>query len=217
MILKKNKKTRIKFPCVNEESYRWAWHKSGPIGVIVQFCRNIKYQRERAIYGYSKYDLYDIQHWFTNVVPNMLEEYRDNRVGSPGILGENYVNEQGCYVNDTCHEEWTKILNEMIFLFREADEEKCTRKNPYEDEYTKALDEFTERYGLLGIKLMTEEEKEKAKNGKGYVVHGMDELPEYADIQKKYMEANRLLEEYREECKNKAFELFSKWFYSLWD
>ena len=47
--------------------------------------------------------------------------------------------------------------------------------------------------------------------------HGMRELPEYKELCKRYDEEEKKLEQYREECKNKAFDLFSEWFYSLWD
>ena len=47
--------------------------------------------------------------------------------------------------------------------------------------------------------------------------HGMRELPEYKELCKRYDEEEKKLEQYREECKNKAFDLFSKWFYDLWD
>ena len=82
-----------------------------------------------------------------------MDLYRDNRHGSPGYLGENYKNKDGILVNDTCHEEWDKILDRMIFLWRELDENTCTKKNPYEDEYMKASEEFDNKYGLLGEKL----------------------------------------------------------------
>ena len=40
---------------------------------------------------------------------------------------------------------------------------------------------------------------------------------EYKDIEEKYYEEEKALSQYREDCKNEALELFSKWFYSLWD
>lgn len=45
----------------------------------------------------------------------------------------------------------------------------------------------------------------------------MADVPEFADIDKRYYDENREIEEYRHECKDKAFELFSKWFWNLWD
>ena len=76
---------------------------------------------------------------FLDVVPDMLEKYKKNCTGSPGILGENYQNEEGFLVNDTCHGEWDRILDEMISLFREADERQCRRKNPYENENMESI------------------------------------------------------------------------------
>ena len=64
----------------------------------------------------------------------MLQDLRDNRSGSLGYLGDNYTNEEGILVNDTCHTEWNKILDKMIFLWRESREETCSRKNPFEEE-----------------------------------------------------------------------------------
>lgn len=43
----------------------------------------------------------------------------------------------------------------MIFLLREASEETCTVKNPYEEENLKNHKEFTKKYGILGEKLLS--------------------------------------------------------------
>ena len=48
-------------------------------------------------------------------------------------------------VNDTCHEEWDKILERMIFLWRETDEESCSKKNPYEEEPAPEVAESTDQ------------------------------------------------------------------------
>lgn len=79
------------------------------------------------------------------------------------------------------------------------------------------FEEFTARYGFLGKELEPEEEKStNAKTG-CHTAHFASELPEYAETEEKYMAAERELEKYREQCKDEAFELFSKWFYHLWD
>ena len=148
----------------------------------------------------------------------MLQDLRDNRSGSPGYLGDNYTNEEGILVNDTCHAEWDKILDKMIFRWRESREETCSRKNPFEEEYDKAFDEFYEKYGVLGEKLQTEAElEENRKRAGGGTIHFMDELPEYKDIFEKYRAEERKLEEYREKCKNEALDMLKEYFYSLWD
>ena len=53
--------------------------------------------------------------YLQRLIPDMLQDLRDNRSGSPGYLGDNYKNEEGILVNDTCHAEWDKILDKMIF------------------------------------------------------------------------------------------------------
>ena len=48
--------------------------------------------------------------------------------------------------------------------------------NPYYDEYDKAFEEFTEKYGILGDKLRTEAELENDKKFMVRTGHFMDEL-----------------------------------------
>ncbi len=201
----------------DREPYRWYKYNKDWKGIIKQFRRDLRCCWQRITKGYCEKDLWSIHDWFLEIVPDMLEEYKKGRTGSPGVLGKNYTNEKGILVNDTCHEEWDQILDEMIFLFREADEDACTKKNPCEKEYSRAFDEFVMKYGLLGSGLRTPEEIEKDKERNVFTYHGMHELPEYKEISEQYNAEEKKLEEYREECKNKAFELFSRWFYSLWD
>ena len=148
----------------------------------------------------------------------MLEHLKNHRFGSPGYLGENYTNEDGILMNDTCHEVWDKILDRMIFLWRETDEETCSKQNPYEEEYRKALDEFRDKYGVLGKKLQTPEELEaNRKRGGGGTVHFMSELPEYKEISEKYMDEEKKLEQYRIDCKDEVMDLMREHFFALWD
>ena len=106
----------------------------------------------------------------------------------------------------------------MIFLWKETDEDTCSKRNSYEDEYMKAFGEFTDKYGLLGEKLQTEEElEENRKRGGGGTVHFMHELPEYKEISDKYHEEERNLEQYRNECKDEAMDMLKQYFFALWD
>ena len=152
------------------------------------------------------------------LIPDMLQTLKDTRKGSPGYLGENYINENGILVNDSCHEEWNCILDKMIFLWREAEEDTCSQKNSFDEEHSKAFNEFTERFGLLGNKLQTEKElEENRKRGGGGTIHFMDELPEYKEISDKYREEEKRLEEYRRNCKDEAIDMLKQYFYDLWD
>ena len=88
---------------------------------------NMKYSWQRITKGYCDKDLWNIDGWFMDIMPNMLQQFKENRNGSPSVLGSDYVNADGIRCNDTCHEEWDKILDEMIFLFKEMNEETCKR------------------------------------------------------------------------------------------
>lgn len=199
-------------PVFSKEAYRYQLRKN-VFGIPDLFFSDIRCCCQRIRYGYCYKDLWSIDDWFLSVMPDMLQEYKENRNGSPGSLGKNYTDEKGVLRNDTCHEEWDKILDQMIFLLREADEDTCSRKNPLEEEYDRIYREFEEAYGLFGEKLQTETEKNSAY----HTMHFPSELPEYAETTEKYFEEDQKLEAYRDECKNQALELFSKWFWALWD
>lgn len=172
---------------------------------------SIKYSWQRITKGYCDKDLCDIDYWFMNIIPNMLQEFKDTKQGSPAVLGEDYIDDNGISCNDTCHEEWDKILEEMIFLFREMNEETCTKKNVYEEEYDQIMREFEEKYGRFGELLETK------KNKHGRRIHSPGELPEYSAIESKYYDEEKFLNEYRNMCKDKAIAMFAKWFHALWD
>lgn len=184
---------------------------------IKHFKRCMYWSWQRVTRGYAECDKWNMYVHLQNLIPEMLQDLRDNRMGSPGYLGENYTNKEGILVNDTCHAEWNKILDHMIFLWRESNEETCKRKNPYDEEYGKAYKEFVKRYGLFGEKLQTEEElKESQKHG-SRTMHFMDEISEFKEISEKYFAEDKELEKYREQCKNEAMDLLKKHFFALWD
>ena len=179
--------------------------------------RCLKWSGQRITRGYADCDLWSKDNYLQKLLPDMLKKFKDTRHGSPAELGENYTNEQGHVVNDTCHEEWDKILDRMIFLWRETDEETCSKKNPYEEEHRKAYEEFDAKYGMLGEGLLTDEEREESKKGRGTRVHFMSELPEYKEISEKYEAAERELATYRDKCKDEAMDLMKRYFWDLWD
>lgn len=179
--------------------------KSKTIAKMKYFRKCLRWSWQRIVRGYADCDKWNMYRYLQNLIPDMLQDLRDERHGSPGYLGKNYTNEDGILVNDTCHEEWDKILDRMIYLWRESNEYTCTRKNPYEEEHHKAHEEFTEKYGLLGEKLQTEEKlEENRKRGGGGTIHFMKELPEYKEISDKYFEEERKLDEYRNKSKDES-------------
>lgn len=192
--------------------------KSKILAKIKHFFKCVKWSKQRITRGYCDCDVWEMFSFLQTLIPDMLQTLKDTRTGSPGYLGENYTNENGILVNDTCHEEWNCILDKMIFLWREAEKDTCSQKNPFDEAHSKAMDEFTERFGLFGNKLQTEKElEENRKRGGGGTIHFMDELPEYKEISDKYREEEKRLEEYRRKCKDEAIDMLKQYFYDLWD
>ena len=184
---------------------------------LKHFFRCIKWSGQRVFRGYADCDIWSIDCYLQRLIPDMLQTLKDTRHGSPGHLGENYTNEDGILVNDTCHTEWDRILERMIFLWRESDNDNCSRKNPYEDEMDCAFRNFADKYGMLGEKLQTEEELNKNRENGNTVMHFMDEVPEYKDIYDRYFAEEKELENYRSACKDEAIDMLKEYFYDLWD
>lgn len=184
---------------------------------LKHFFRCIKWSKQRITRGYADSDVWEMRAFLQRLIPDMLQNLKDNRHGSPSCVGEDYVNEDGFLVNDTCHEEWDKILDKMIFLWHEMDEDLCSKTNPYEEEHLKVFCEFCEKYGYCGEGLMTEEEKAEQERSGNTTMHFMSELPEYKDIDDKYIEESKKLDKYQEECKDEAIDMLKKYFYYLWD
>lgn len=187
------------------------------IEVAKHFKRCLVYSWQRIARGYADIDIWNMDMYLQELLPDMLQTLKDTRHGSPGCLGKNYVNEDGILVNDTCHAEWDRVLDRMIFLWRESSEETCSKKNPYERKHSEAYKKFSRRFGEFGEKLLTKEEKKGNKKDGSVRVHFMDELPEYREISEKYREAEDKLGKYRERCKDKAMDLMKKYFFYLWD
>lgn len=123
--------------------------KSKILAKIKHFFKCVKWSKQRITRGYCDCDVWEMFSFLQTLIPDMLQTLKDTRTGSPGYLGENYTNENGILVNDTCHEEWNCILDKMIFLWREAEKDTCSQKNPFDEAHSKAMDEFTERFRFL--------------------------------------------------------------------
>lgn len=191
-----------------KEQYRYAWKKENLLGIVKEFFRDISRCHQRAWKGYCDYDLFSIFDWFTEIIRPMLFEFKETRNGSP--VEENNLS-HAIFLDDKerdkdVHKKWDAVLDRMIFLFGEANEASSSRSNPYEDDYMKAFSEVQNR-----------EKDTKAHKGAGVRVHFPDEYPEYKELAEKYTAAEKELEQYLLHCKNEAFQLFSKWFYDLWD
>lgn len=110
--------------------------KSKILAKIKHFFKCVKWSKQRITRGYCDCDVWEMFSFLQTLIPDMLQTLKDTRTGSPGYLGENYTNENGILVNDTCHEEWNCILDKMIFLWREAEKDTCSQKNPFDEAHS---------------------------------------------------------------------------------
>ena len=195
------------------------WRSGKLIGVTKQFVRDLKYSRQRITRGFSDADTWNIDSWFLRTMAEMLPYYKEHRHGSPGQLGENVVDERGFVVNETCHAEWDKILDQMIHLLKEADEETTSAKNACEEEYDRATADFSDQYGTFGERLENADQNRRndqsASRAKTY--HSMTEIPEYKEIWERYRAEEDRIFAYRDRCKDDFLDLFKKWFWAMWD
>ena len=154
------------------------YHGLNPIQKIKKFFRDLKFCYQRITRGWCESDTWNMDTWFLEVIPPMLNYLRKNTHGHP------------CEISEF---EWDNILCNMEYLFKEADENQCGWYNQYKKEF----DEISFR------------DRESFKDN----LHS----PKYRSITRKYLENEKRKSEYMKKCKDEAFELFSKWFYDLWD
>lgn len=192
-----------------------------PVDKVKRIKNNFVCAYQRIKYGYCYQDVWSIDRWFLSVMPNMLDDLRKTTQGYPSTMftlcdDVQAVNRDEDEENGAI-EKWNQILAEMAFLLREAHEETCSKDNPYEDEWWQAHLDFEKKYGYWGERLKTKEELEMEKIKHVHISHTMGDVPEYKDIVDKYLEAERQIEGYRNECKNKGIKMFGEWFWNLWD
>lgn len=147
---------------------------------LKNYMRKIKWSLQKIKRGYSDKDVWNIDLWFLDIMPRMLNQLKKTTHSAPLIKGTTEI---------TCHDKWKEILDRMIFLLNEMDEDKCSYKNPFEEEFNHYI---KEKYsGHL-----------KKSNG---------------DLEKLFYGEEKNKWNYINSCKQEFFDLFSKYFYDLWD
>ena len=119
--------------------FDWTRLSRSPLTLLRQFIWNIQFAYQRIRYGFCERDVWDINQWFLYVIPAMLEDLREGHLDFPERLlsQENGTDAQIFFPEEkeleSASEKWEEILGQMAFLFREANEYTCSRKNPYEN------------------------------------------------------------------------------------
>ena len=170
------------------------------IDKIKYFPQDVKHVYQRARKGYSFRDVWSIDYWFLDIMPNMLTDLKNNKRGCPG----QFVKSDNDQDFEKGMKEWQNVLDRMIFCFREINDDTCSMKNEYMDEY------FSQRYEGKSFK----DRFVKNEDGKTYsLIEGKVDPELKENCHKKTLE----IEAYKDKMKNEGFELFSKYFWNLWD
>lgn len=200
---------------------------------------NLKIKIQRAKKGYSWYDLCDIRFWFSETFVNMLKEFSDRLHGSPDLPFEE-INEMPLkwvleqyediikklikdnWFDDMTEEEirdeydlnnhfirWKIVLRYIAYCLEESGD-YSSEVNEYHEEYFKQL------FGgdIESIKDMFEPIEDENNKTTMYKLKTYDVNK---TLEENYENRYKEIEEYKENMKNKAFKLLSKYFYSLWD
>jgi hypothetical protein len=170
---------------------------------IKEIPGDIKHIYQRATKGYSYRDAWDVDIWFMRIIPKILTDLKHDLRGCPSIFTNDENGKEFQSVEDGV-KDWKNILDRMIFCFQEMNEDTCSMKNEYEDEYDKQARPF-------GKELTTEEIGEDGQ--KRWRLNLAEVEPE---LERKYFERLREIGDYREKMKNEGLELFGKYFHYLW-
>ena len=147
--------------------------------------------------------------WFMEVMPKMLADLKKDLRGCPSqfTIGGDGKEYQSV---DEGVRDWENILDRMIFCFQEMNEDTCSMKNEYEEEYHRQR--FESRGGKSILDCFTSEEINEHGEKRYRLITGEAE----PELEEKYRRRMREIEDYRENMKNEGFELFRKYFWNLW-
>ncbi len=185
----------------------------------------IKWSHQRIHKGYCDRDYYCFKYWFEELVPEMLEELNKNRHGYFQIDENGKVFHSNAEISDeqekVYSERYGNMLKEIARYLRESTKECCSMKNPYDEALHEIYDAFEKKYGLTGEKLMSEEERKKAKETGEYPYYSPrnvpDEFPEFEEIRQKHYEYRVKIWVHMKKCREIALKKFAQYFDTLVD
>jgi Lhr-like helicase len=173
---------------------------------IKYFPQDIKHYYQRAKKGYSFRDVWGIDSWFEEIMPEMLSDLKKNKHGCPVQFSHNEDGTEKDF--ETGMKDWQDTIDHMIFCFREMNDDTCSMKNEYEDEYYKQRfngKAFKDRFVSCG-------EDEKGEKMYEFITEEVER-----ELEENFRKKTHEIEEYKNNMKNEGFELFSKYFWNLWD
>lgn len=201
--------------------------------IIEDYFYERKMAKQRAKRKYSDDMCWGIDYTLLEILPPMIEQMRKAKHGYPELEFEEVLNFPIQWINkemknlqkefkEKDYEEpdindpftkWQLILKRIVFCLTEADEDKTSFKNQYDEEYDKQLwsnikNENNLKEYFVPVKY---DENNKPKLYK-FNTHKVDE-----ELSKKWLNTEEEIWEYRDNMKTEAFNLINEYFWTLWD
>lgn len=171
------------------------------------FFNCVKWSKQRISRGYADYDIWNMYYHIQELMPEMLETLKNDRVGSPIII---YEDGNKTIIGEDTHKLYDEFLDKIIFHWRESVEDTCQVKNEYEQDYINACEQIEQNKGVF--------EDTIDENGKRALkMNFVGDDPRYEELYKLYSSRDDELEKYREDNMKKAMDLMRDNFFSFWD
>jgi hypothetical protein len=154
------------------------------------WCRAIKYAYQRATKGFSDLDCWDLSHFYLDVLSGSLKHFTKNLTGCPtDFYDPSKPGDEGW--------KWRVMLLNVAEHFDEAHEDRCSWKNPYEDEY---LEDFHMNF-------------EKTPDG----YYKLNEEKADEELYEKYSDFEKRKTAWRNSELKIGLDMLKEVFWNLWD
>jgi hypothetical protein len=173
---------------------------------IKEFPQYVKHIYQRAKKGYSYRDVWSIDYWFMEIMPEMLTDLKKTKHGVP----QQFIDSESDEDFEKGKKNWEETLDRMIFCFREMNDDACSMENEYADEYRKQRDKPNEGKPFKDWFIPCGERD-------GEQLYRLNEGEVEPELAENYHNKILEIEEYKDKMKNEGLELFSQYFWNLWD
>lgn len=174
----------------------WHWYIFNPLRDVYYEC---KYGFQRMFRKYDDTEIFSFNTCFLEKLPIMLQRLYDTKHGYPMLynIQGNFGTKLWNLTSNKNEIVWDKILKDMIWYFKEANEDTCSLQNEYKyDCEINFEQEDNECYYTMKFLYPTKQAENEA---------GM------------WFKREQELAEYRKECRDKGFNLFKTYFDCLWN
>ena len=185
--------------------------------------------------GYITENIWSLDCWLSETFPKMIRELAEITHGAPELDFEEIQNFPVTWVRDTVAEinrkrensievkapfdidnlfdRWELVLLRMAYCFERAHKFEDFEENEYSEEYFNQV--FGNDHKMKkheSFRHWWKRTTKKVDGGYQLIQHEPDK-----ELEKKYFEREKEIEQNKENFKNEALDLLKKYYYSLWD